>query len=80
MVLEIDEFNREIFKHLKSFQQLQKKAEQEKLKASPKTLQGEHEGVEESEDGDGTFPAVDICEEVIEQINDFKVLTSEFIF
>uniref|UniRef100_UPI00358F5A88 dynein axonemal heavy chain 12-like n=1 Tax=Myxine glutinosa TaxID=7769 RepID=UPI00358F5A88 len=73
MVAEIEEFNREVFKHLKSFQQLQKKAEQEKLKAAPKTPRREHEGVEEPDDGQGAFPAVDICKEVIEQINDFKV-------
>lgn len=72
MEVKVDEFFREIFKMLKYFQQKQIKAEQEKEKAAAKS-----EAKEEAPKKQDS-PTTQLCNIVMEQVKDFKVLSADF--
>lgn len=70
MEVKVDEFFREIFKMLKSFQQRQNKAEQEMEKIAGKTRQRPGEDNQKKQEN----PTILLCSTVMEQIKEFKVL------
>lgn len=70
MEVKLDEFFKEIFKMLKSFQQKQNKAEQETEMITGKTRHRPGEDAEKTQES----ATVTLCSVVLQQITAFKVL------
>ncbi|XP_078466584.1 dynein axonemal heavy chain 12 [Lampetra planeri] len=72
MATELEEFFREMYKHLKFFQQRQKKAEQERQRDAPRKKRGDSAGAEIEEAQEQSDPSVQMCSNVLGHVKEFK--------